>query len=334
MMPGIGALRRDFIAVPSTAPVLRAGDGAPSPSLGDAVIAIGAFDGVHVGHRSLLAQTVADARSRGAAAVAVTFDPDPDRVVGPAPAPKLMGVADRLRALAASGVDAVLVIPFTREVAGMDHAGFFDRVLAPRLRPLAVHVGSDFRLGRGGASTVEVMRAWGADRGLEVVGHELVCDDGSAVSATRIRRLLREHRVEAAASELGRHPMLRGRIGSGRGQGTSMGFPTANIVVDEGLAVPGDGVYEGLALIDGTVWPAAVNVGLPPTFAGDPDSAHLEANLIGFTGDVRGSEVALAFTRFLRPSRAFSSTDELIETVLGNIDDIRSELGDEGVRIA
>ena len=93
-------------------------------------------------------------------------------------------------------------------------------------------------------------------------------------------------------------------------------------------------MYEGLALIDGTVWPAAVNVGLPPTFAGDPDSAHLEANLIGFTGDVRGSEVALAFTRFLRPSLAFSSTDELIETVLGNIDDIRGELGDEGVRIA
>lgn len=332
MMPSATELRRDFLLHDASAPIFRLSD-ADAPALGDAVIAIGAFDGYHIGHRALVDLTVADARRRGAAAVVVTFDPDPDCVVGPAPAPKLMSVRDRICTLASSGADAVVVVPFTRELAALDHAVFFTDVLGAHMDVKAVHVGSDFRLGRGGASTVEVMRAWGEARGISVIGHDLVLSDGSAVSATRIRANLAAGRVEAAHAELGRRFMVRGSIGSGRGQGTGMGFPTANIEVAPGLAMPADGVYSGLALLDGTVWPAAVNVGLPPTFADRPGSAHLEANLIGFEGDVRGEGISLAFCRHLRPSRVFSSMRELIDTVMGNIDDIRDEFGESGVRI-
>ena len=153
------------------------GAGAPAATPLPACVAIGAFDGVHRGHRHLLERCVADARARGVAAVAVTFDPDPDVVVSAAPAPKLLCCADRLRALSASGVDLVLVVPFTSALAALDHEAFFTRVLAPELDIRAVHVGSDFRLGAHGASTVEVIRAWGRDRGIEVLGHDLVLDD-------------------------------------------------------------------------------------------------------------------------------------------------------------
>ena len=139
--------------------------------------------------------------------------------------------------------------------------------------------------------------------------------------------------VPVAPELLGRPYMLRGVVAGGRHQGSDMGFPTANIQVPDGIQVPADGVYEGLVLVDDTVWPAAVNVGLPPTYADDAASAHLEANLIGYAGDLYGASVSLAFTRWLRPSRVFNSLDELIATVEGNIEDIRHNLGEQGVSI-
>lgn len=336
MMPALGELQLDFLAAPggaSCAQVVTSSEFGCCGHLGTASIAIGVFDGVHRGHRDLIAATVADARARGVRAVVVTFDPDPDTVVGHAPAQKLMTVGDRLRALAALGVDAVVAVPFTREVADLDHAAFFE-LLGRILDIRSIRVGSDFRLGRGGASGVAEMRAWGEPRSIEVYAHDLLLDEGSAICATRIRRELAQGSVERAAGLLGRAYMVRGRVAPGRHEGTGMGFPTANIEVPSTIQMPADGVYEGLALIDGTVWPAAVNVGVPPTYADAAASAHLEANLIGFTGDIYGDAVALAFTRRLRPSRKFDSLDELIATVMGNIEDIKANLGDTGVKIA
>lgn len=300
--------------------------------LGAASIAIGVFDGVHRGHHRLIDAVVRDARARGCKAVVVTFDPDPDVVVSPSPAQKLMTTADRLHALAQTGVDAVVAVPFTPAVAALDHVSFLE--LVSRVVDIrSIRVGSDFRLGRGGASGVAEMQVWGAEHGVDVYGHELLCVDGQTICATRIRQELRQGHVELAAELLGRPYMLRGVVASGRHQGSDMGFPTANIQVPDGIQVPADGVYEGLVLVDDTVWPAAVNVGLPPTYADDAASAHLEANLIGYVGDLYGASVSLAFTRWLRPSRVFDSLNELIATVEGNIEDIRHNLGEQGVSI-
>lgn len=300
--------------------------------LGTASIAIGVFDGVHRGHQELIEALVRDARAHGCKAVVVTFDPDPDVVVSSSPAQKLMTTSDRLHALALTGADAVVAVPFTPEVAALDHVGFLE-LLSRVVDICSIRVGSDFRLGRGGASGVAEMQTWGAEHGVDVYGHELLCADGQTICATRIRQELRQGHVELAAELLGRPYMLRGIVAGGRHQGSDMGFPTANIQVPEGIQVPADGVYEGLVLVDDTVWPAAVNVGLPPTYADDAASAHLEANLIGYAGDLYGASVSLAFTRWLRPSRVFDSLDELIATVEGNIDDIRHHLGEQGVSI-
>lgn len=300
--------------------------------LGTASIAIGVFDGVHRGHRELIDAVVRDARNHGCKAVVVTFDPDPDVVVSSSPAQKLMTTSDRLHALALTGADAVVAVPFTPAVAALDHVGFLE-LLSRVVDICSIRVGSDFRLGRGGASGVAEMQTWGAEHGVDVYGHELLCIEGQTICATRIRQELRQGHVELAAELLGRPYMLRGIVAGGRHQGSDMGFPTANIQVPEGIQVPADGVYEGLVLVDDTVWPAAVNVGLPPTYADDAASAHLEANLIGYAGDLYGASVSLAFTRWLRPSRVFDSLDELIATVEGNIDDIRHHLGEQGVSI-
>lgn len=342
-MPDREELRRDFVA-PSgpQAPVVRLPElGAPDDAgavrrlraLGDCVVAIGAFDGVHRGHAALVAAAAAEARERGMAAVAVTFDPDPDAVVAPAPARRLTLVADRCRLLAAQGVDAVAVVPFTRSLAALDAAAFFTGVLLPALSVRSIHVGSNFHLGRGAASAVSDVAAWCAARGIGVHGHDLVLDGGEPISSTRIRARLGAGDLPSAERELGRRYLLRGRVHTGRGEGTGMGFPTANILVDHALQVPAEGVYAGLALVEGTVWPAAINVGRPPTFSDRPESASLEANLIGFSGDIYGDECSLVFTERLRGLVKFDSVDELVKTVLGNIETVRRAYGEEGVTL-
>ena len=190
-------------------------------SLGAASIAIGVFDGVHRGHQELIAALVRDARAHGCRAVVVTFDPDPDVVVSPAPAQKLMTTADRLHALAQTGVDAVVAVPFTPAVAALDHVGFL-ALLSHVVDIRSIRVGSDFRLGRGGASGVAEIRAWGAERGVDVYGHDLLCVDGQTICATRIRHELGQGHVELAAELLGRPYMLRGVVAAGRHEGSDM----------------------------------------------------------------------------------------------------------------
>ncbi len=281
-MPCAAELAHDFLSeegLSRPADLIQVGsDPVPNEPL-PCVVAIGAFDGVHRGHLDLLARAARDAGRRAVELVAVTFDPDPDEVVSAHPAPKLTVKEDRLRALALSGARVavvpftrelaaldhvgffralalsgarVAVVPFTRELAALDHVGFFEGVLAPYLDMRAIHVGADFCLGARGASTVDVMSAWGCRRGVDVTGHELLSDARGPITATRIRSMIAGGRVEEAALDLGRRPFVRGVVKPGRGQGTGMGFPTANIEVPGGMQMPADGVYAGLSRSTGS----------------------------------------------------------------------------------
>lgn len=327
VLPWIDELARDALVTRvDNGRVMRLDGSDEAAAALPCVVAIGAFDGCHRGHRALLDYACADARARGVACVAVTFDPDPDVVLTDHPALKLMTTRDRLAALSARGVQ-VAVVPFTRALAALDHVAFFGEVLAPYLDIRAVHVGTDFKLGARGASTVVVMRAWGARHGIEVVGHDLLLDGADPICATRIRAHIAAGEMERAAAELGRRYLVRGRVGHGRGQGTGMGFPTANIAVNPSLQLPADGVYAGYALVGSEVWPAAINVGVPPMFADDAASAHLEANLLGYAGDLYGTELSVVFDRRLRASEHFASIDELVATVERDIASVRAKFG-------
>ena len=307
-----------------------------SPALSDSepcVVTIGAFDGVHRGHRSLVESALEDARGRGVRCVAVTFDPDPADVVGPSSmGTRLMRMADRRDTLLRLGVDSVVVVSFTADVARLEPQAFVDDVLLRTMRAVCVHVGSNFRFGRHGAGDVDVLAALGAQRGFDVTAHELLDASEEHISSTRIRQLLRSSRLEEANDLLGHWHFVRGTVLHGRGEGTSFGFPTANVECEPMDCLPAEGVYACYVVQGNLAWPAAANVGAPPTFA-EARPAFLEANLIGFGGDLYGAEVTVLFVKWLRASREFDSLRELEKEVLANISWVRHNLGSQALEV-
>ncbi len=310
-----------------------------APYIGDAVCTIGAFDGIHRGHRFLFSRTVLDARRRGLPSVIMTFDPDPDELFLPfSKIHKLLNNEDRLAYLTNFGADFVLSVPFTRSLAANSTESFLRSVVSPVFKPRAIHVGSDFKLGAGNAGNVEELRKLGTRRSAkcEVFGYDLVCNVSEPVTATRVRRLLMEDGDCAAASQLLCRPhFVRGTVEKGRQKGREFGFPTANVRIDYPYVVPAEGVYAGLVLVDDldTVWPAAVNVGVPRTFADEEGCASIEAHMLGFEGDLYGRQVSVAFVERLRGQQAFESLDDLMATVNSNIAWTAEHLGSEGFRL-
>ncbi len=287
--------------------------GSECPAGRDAVVSIGAFDGLHAGHRALIAAARHEADEKNLPCVVVTFDPDPDVLLaGEKPSSRLLATADRVRAIESLGADAVVVLRL--------------------VRPVSIHVGTNFSVGAGGRGDVRALAAYCAGLGCDVHGHDLVTRGGSPVSSTRIRGLLHEGAVEDAAELLGRLHFVRGAVEHGRGEGTAFGFPTANVRTSRVDCMPKAGVYACVVCDGRRAWPAAVNVGKPPTFSA-PEDNFLEANLVGFAGDLYGSEVSVLFARWLRASRPFDSTEELEHVVLGNIDWVRTNLGSCGVGV-
>lgn len=300
------------------------------------VCAIGAFDGVHRGHKALLARARAEADAREAALVVVTFSPDPSRVLAPSnKGCDLLSIEDRVRFLASSTPDALAVVDFTPELASLSFDRFVREVLESTGSELsAIVVGSNFRLGAQGAGDVMALADLGQADGFDVVGMELVDEGGQAISATRSRALLSEGCVERASSLLGRCYVVQGTCVHGRGEGGTFGFPTANVAVNQDSCLPAEGVYAGFLVYGGRAWPAAVNVGHSRTFEpGAEGEPFLEATLLGFEGDLYGQDVLVGFMRWLREPRRFSSVEELVSTVQGNLEWVRSALGDAGVEV-
>ncbi|MCE5191426.1 MAG: riboflavin biosynthesis protein RibF [Actinomycetia bacterium] len=294
--------------------------------LGPAAVAIGVFDGVHLGHQALIRDTVERARAADVAAVVVTFDRDPDRVVSPeTAAPQLLDLDDKLALIAEQGASAILLVPFDVEVAAMTPERFVREILLVAVRPILAAVGFDFRFGRYAAGDVATLTSLGSANSFRVIAHDLVTADGLPVTSTRVRGMVASGDVARAAQLLGRPHRLRGRVVRGRGLGTHLGVPTANLAVHHESAVPGDGVYAAFATVDGMRYPAAVSLGVPPTFPEAP--AAIEAHLIGAATDFTGKAMLLEFIERLRGQRAFSSKDELTAAINRDIEAIRRLLG-------
>ena len=289
-------------------------------AIGDtrSVVTIGAYDGVHLGHRAVIAQVRARAAALGARSVVVTFDRHPASVVRPESAPKLLTDAQqKLELLASTGVDATLVVPFTAEQAGEAPVDFVQRVLVDALAVRGVIVGEDFHFGYKRGGNVQLLRDMAGTRDFEVLPLGLVARaDGvdEPVSSTAIRRALAGGDVQRAADMLGRHHELRGVVGPGDQRGRTIGFPTANVEVDASLCLPADGVYAARVTIEGAVsstHDAAVNLGRRPTFHEHAEHSLLEAHLLDFAGDLYGQRLRVVFHAFLRGERKFSGIDEL-----------------------
>lgn len=291
--------------------------------LGRAVVAIGVFDGVHVGHQALVQRTVADARRRDARSVVVTFDRDPDQVITPSTAaPQLLTLEDKCERLAEQGVDVVLVVPFDEALAAVSAEEFLEVVLGTCCTVVAIHVGRDFRFGHRAAGDIDTLYVWAAEHNADVTPHDLVVVDRVAVTSTRIRALVAEGAVQEAARLLGRKHRVAGSVVEGRREGRALGFPTANVEPVSYAAIPVDGVYAGSAVLeDGRVLPAAMSVGVPPTFPGARD--YLEAHILDFDEDLYGQRIVLEFATRLRSQEAFGSLEELTTAIGRDVESVR-----------
>ncbi len=292
------------------------------PGPGTAVT-IGAYDGVHLGHRALLRDLSERAAAAGLATVVVTFDRHPAYVVRPESAPKqLTSLDQKLELLADCGIDRTLVVPFDETRAEESAEDFVKSVLVDELSARLVVVGQDFHFGHGRRGNIELLRRLGAEYGFEVLGVALTGDGAEPVSSTRIRSLLAQGDVEEAARLLGRPHEVRGPVvrGDGRG-GPELGFPTANLQLPDDIALPADAVYAGhFRRADGTVHRAAISVGRRPTFY-EPGTAPVlvEAYLLHFDGDLYGETARVSFARRLRGEQRFDSVDALVAQMRADV---------------
>jgi riboflavin kinase/FMN adenylyltransferase len=305
------------------------------PPAGGSAVTIGAYDGVHIGHQALLADLRARAERRGLATVVVTFDRHPATVVRPDSAPLLLcDLAQKLELLAAAGVDRTVVVPFDEERANESAEDFVTEILIGAVASKLVVVGEDFHFGHGRKGNVALLREMGVDGGFTVEGMSLTTagDAGlgtAPISSTRIRSLVADGRVADAALLLGRPHQVRGVVvhGDARG-GADLGFPTANVEVPAGIALPAVGIYAGwYERPDGTRWAAAISVGTRPTFYGDEGRLMVEAFLLDFEGDLYGEEARASFVdQVRRDELRFDSVDELVAQMHRDVDATRSAL--------
>ena len=263
-------------------------------------VAVGEFDGVHLGHRAVI----------GDADTVLTFDPHPRAVVTPDAAPKLLTpLPVKADIVAGMGVEELVVIPFDGAFAAQEPQAFVDEILVKQLTATEVRVGENFRFGHQAKGDVPFLRRQDA---FTTTVAEMVEVDGEIVSSTHIRGLIVAGDVERAARFLGLPFHLRGIVQHGDKRGRTLGYPTANLVPDNALCYPGNGIYACRAALGDDWWPAAVNIGVRPTFV-TGRGVLVEAYLIGYEGDCYGQELRLAFLQRIRGEKRFESVDALVE---------------------
>ena len=277
------------------------------------VIALGNFDGLHRGHLKIVERVKRGAAEHGGTPMAMTFDPHPPRIVRPDKAPPLlMTKAQRLEALHRAGVACVAVVRFTRELSQWEPETFVERVLVDWLRVSEVWVGANFLFGHDRAGTFTVLRTLGARYGFRADKIDPVRYKDFVVSSTRVRRLVGEGRVDEAGALLGRHYQVDGVVVEGHRRGRELGFPTANVATENEL-LPPHGVYATTVTVDGVTHPAVTNVGVRPTFG--EETVTVEAHLLGYSGNLYGRAVRVAFVQRLRDERRFEGIDALREQI-------------------
>ena len=308
-----------------------------SASRRGAVVTIGAYDGVHLGHQAVLRLVRELATARGFEAVCLTFDRHPAEVVRPESAPKLLTTLEqKVELLGETGfLDRTVVLTFDESRSHEPAEDFVREVLVERLGARLVIVGADFHFGYRRHGSVRLLEQMGAELGFEVLGLGLVPVEGEVsgqpYSSTEIRRLLGEGRVAEAARLYARPPRpheVRGVVERGDRRGRELGFPTANVAVSSRLCLPADGIYAGTYVdTEGVERPAALSLGRRPTFYVDAQMSLLEAHLLDFDGDLYRQPAKVRFVERLRGEERFDSVEALVEQIERDVEQTRKVLG-------
>ena len=277
------------------------------------VATIGNFDGVHLGHQKIIESVARAAAARSAPSLLITFEPHPLAVVAPTRRPKLLQTRrQKLETLQATGIDGVLILPFDREMAGLDGSEFFGRYLGERLRFAAIHVGRNFRFGHARGGDVRLLESVGAAQGFSVVSVPPVEVDGETVSSSSVRTAVEDGDVARAQRFLGRPFAVTGEVVRGAGRGRLMDFPTANVAVENEM-IPRRGVYVTETLALAFRYPSVTNVGVRPTFGGT--SLCVESHLIDADEDLYGERIEVRFLARLRDEMTFDGPTQLADQI-------------------
>jgi riboflavin kinase/FMN adenylyltransferase len=295
---------------------------------GPSAVTIGKFDGVHEGHRAVIAKLREIAEARRLEAVAITFDRHPAAFHAPDRCPpQLVSTRQKLELLATTGLDATVLLHYDGELASNTADAFVRRYLVDALRARVLLVGHDFRYGAGNEGDVEMLRRQGDELGFEVVVVEdVVPEGGRRVSSTWIRELLDAGEVEHAAELLGHVPTVSGLVVHGFKRGRELGYPTANLALDAEGFVPADGVYAGWLVDGGVRYPAAISVGNNPTFEGVPKK-QVEAYVLDRDLDLYDHVVGVEFTHRIRGMEKFDGIEALVAQMDRDVDRARDLVG-------
>ena len=288
------------------------------------VVTVGNFDGVHRGHQKMLADVVGRAMSLGAPSVAVTFDPHPLKVLRPEEAPKMIQtLRQKEEALEACGVEALVIVPFTRDFSLTPAETFVRELLVKRLSARELHVGERFTFGRDKGGNFELLRRLGAEAGMAVVGLSDVVEGGGPISSTRIRAALEAGDAAAAHALLGRPYVMDGLVAKGDRMGRKIGFPTINLKPENEL-FPRDGVYLSTIYIDSfeRTFGCVTNIGRRPTVYEDY-ARTIETYVLDFSSDVYGEQIRLSFLSRMRDEMTFRSMLELTAQIRRDVEATR-----------
>jgi len=290
-------------------------------------VAIGVFDGVHLGHQQVIRQTVSDAEQQEGLAVVITFDRHPNSVVAPDRVPPLIySLPQKLRAIGALGADTTLVIHFDPAFSRQSGEDFIRGLVRDFHHIHSICVGSSFTFGHKRSGNVALLKKLGEELHFIVHGLSAVSLDGQVVSSTRIREAIGGGQLDAASQMLGRAYSLAGQVVRGDQLGRKLGFPTANIDT-AGLVIPPNGVYAVHAHVQGKSYRAALNIGHRPTLENLAPRLRVEAHLLDFDGDLYGQEMEITFVEKLRDERKFPSLDTLKEQIARDIEAARRLFG-------
>jgi riboflavin kinase/FMN adenylyltransferase len=294
------------------------------------VVTVGNFDGVHLGHRVILGRVTARAKELGSQPVALTFDPHPAKVLRPqASLPLLTTPEQKFRLLGEAGMDAVVVLPFTREFAAIPARDFVVRYFVERLKAREVVVGHDYSFGHKREGNIDLLKELGQTLGFTVQVVWAVEVNGAVVSSSLIRAMLKLGKVEEANELLGRPYFVSGQVIAGKGRGAKLlGIPTANILPENDL-LPASGIYAVVAHRGEKVLPGVANIGTCPTFDGET-ALSLEVHIFDFAGDLYGEKLGVEFVARLREERRFPSIEALGAQIRSDIEAARQVLREKG----
>ena len=299
-----------------------------SPEI-DTLLTVGVFDGVHLGHKHLISELLRQAGENGLLSGVVTFRQHPeDLLSSKKQLPFLTDIKTRVRLLQNEGVDIIVPLSFTKDLARLDARRFIG-LLRKHLKMRGMVIGSDFALGKGREGDTGTLRRLGKEMDFSVTVVPPMEINGEVVSSTTIRKAMAEGNMEKVRMLTGRYFSLHGRVVTGAGRGEGLGFPTANLDVNSGQALPPDGVYAGLAHINGKIYQTMTNVGKDPTFG--VSERTIEAYLLDYSGDLYGHELTVDFVARLRDEKKFKNVDELKKQVAEDVRQGKNILESTGV---